>query len=267
MFSQTYPAAFAGTTFPASGATSIYISDLAPSTTYTITGAGTPASATTDNAGVLTFADAGTGNITVSAGASGSVNLTSITVTPSSASVITLAQPAVHGYLWLFGWIQLKLHVLGNLGFQCAECGNHQQFRCGDWCGPGRCEYHCHQRKHHGPGCGHGPHFNAAVHRSDTRIRNSFGRHYPAIQGDRNLQRFEHFGLTASVTWSSSNTAMATVNSSGLATAMAQGRTNILVAGSLIQAQAAVTVIPPLGPKPDSAISPSSLPTPASSTR
>ena len=65
MFSQTYPAAFAGTTFPASGATSIYISDLAPSTTYTITGAGTPASAITDTAGVLTFAAVGTGNITV----------------------------------------------------------------------------------------------------------------------------------------------------------------------------------------------------------
>ena len=58
---------FTGTTFPASGATTIYVSDLTPNTSYTVSGAGAPSSATTDSAGVLTFAATGTGNITVGA--------------------------------------------------------------------------------------------------------------------------------------------------------------------------------------------------------
>ena len=36
MFSQNYPVSFTGTTFPASGATTIYVSDLSPNTTYAI---------------------------------------------------------------------------------------------------------------------------------------------------------------------------------------------------------------------------------------
>ena len=59
------PTAFTGTTYPASAATVQYVADLAPNTSYPITGTGTPGSATTDSAGVLTFAAAGTGNITV----------------------------------------------------------------------------------------------------------------------------------------------------------------------------------------------------------
>jgi hypothetical protein len=54
-----------GTTFAASGATTIYVADLAPNTSYSMTGAGTPGSATTDTAGVLVFSATGTGNITV----------------------------------------------------------------------------------------------------------------------------------------------------------------------------------------------------------
>jgi hypothetical protein len=64
-FMRNWPAAFTGVTYPASGATTDYVSDLAPNTTYTISGAGAPASATTDTAGVLVFKAAGTGNITV----------------------------------------------------------------------------------------------------------------------------------------------------------------------------------------------------------
>jgi len=66
MFMRSWPSSFAGVTYPASGATTDYISDLAPKTTYSLSGAGAPASATTDDAGVLTFSAAGTGNISVS---------------------------------------------------------------------------------------------------------------------------------------------------------------------------------------------------------
>lgn len=57
---------FTGTTYPASGATTQYIANLAPNTTYNVSGAGAPSSVTSDNAGVATFAASGTGNITVS---------------------------------------------------------------------------------------------------------------------------------------------------------------------------------------------------------
>jgi hypothetical protein len=66
-FMRNWPAAFTGTTYPASGATTQYVSDLAPNTTYTIAGAGAPTSATTDTAGVLTFSASGAGDITIRA--------------------------------------------------------------------------------------------------------------------------------------------------------------------------------------------------------
>jgi len=69
-FQRTWPGTLTGTTYPASGATTHYVSDLTPNTSYAITGAGTPSSATSDNAGVLTFSAAGTGNITIGAGSS-----------------------------------------------------------------------------------------------------------------------------------------------------------------------------------------------------
>ncbi len=244
MFSQTYPAAFAGTTFPASGATSIYISDLAPSTTYTITGAGTPASATTDNAGVLTFADAGTGNITVSAGASGSVNLTSITVTPSSASVITLGNQqftATCGYsdgsssnctssvTWASSVLSVATINSSGVVTGVGQGGANIIATSGSITG------------------------QAAVTVPIPTLQSIAVTPASATVSVGTTQQFRATGtysdsstsdLTASVTWSSSNTAMATVNSSGLATAMAQGRTNILVANGSVQAQAAVTVMP-----------------------
>jgi hypothetical protein len=65
MFMRTWPASFTGVVYPASGATTQFVLDLTPNTTYSITGAGAPATATTDTAGVLTFSAAGTGSITV----------------------------------------------------------------------------------------------------------------------------------------------------------------------------------------------------------
>lgn len=67
-FMHSWPATATGSTFPASGATTIYVSDLAPNTTYTITGTGTPSTATSDNAGTMTFAATGTGNISFTPG-------------------------------------------------------------------------------------------------------------------------------------------------------------------------------------------------------
>jgi hypothetical protein len=66
LFMRT-PATFTGVTYPASGATTQYVSDLAPNTNYAVSGTGAPTSATTDTAGVLSFTAAGTGNITVGA--------------------------------------------------------------------------------------------------------------------------------------------------------------------------------------------------------
>ena len=68
---RAWPGTFTGVTYPASGATTHYLSDLTPNMSYAISGAGTPGTATTDTAGVLTFSATGTGNITVGA-ASGS---------------------------------------------------------------------------------------------------------------------------------------------------------------------------------------------------
>ena len=88
MFMRSWPATFTSVTYPASGATTHYISDLTPNTTYNISGAGAPTSATTDTAGVLTFSATGTGSITV--GSSTSPTLQSITVTPVSATIQAL---------------------------------------------------------------------------------------------------------------------------------------------------------------------------------
>ena len=63
MFMRAWPGTLTGTTFPASGATTIYVSDLTPNTSYAVTGAGTPGTVTTDTAGVAEFAATGTGNI------------------------------------------------------------------------------------------------------------------------------------------------------------------------------------------------------------
>ena len=69
MFKRTLSDGFTSTTYLASGATTHYVADLAPNTSYPLTGAGTPSSATSDSAGVLVFAATGTGSITVGAGA------------------------------------------------------------------------------------------------------------------------------------------------------------------------------------------------------
>jgi hypothetical protein len=65
LFKKTASDALTTMTYPASGARMHYVSELTPNTTYSLSGAGVPASAATDSAGVLTFAASGTGSITI----------------------------------------------------------------------------------------------------------------------------------------------------------------------------------------------------------
>ena len=154
MFMRNWPATFTGVTYPASGATTQYISDLTPNTTYSISGDGTPAKRNHRRCRCAHFPAAGTGNITIG---TATYNLTSITVTPSSASVIALAT---------------------------------QQYTA-------TCNY------------------------SDGSTAN----------------------CTSSVVWSSSASGVITINSSGLATGVAQGSADIIAAtNGSIQGQAGVTV-------------------------
>jgi hypothetical protein len=64
MFKRSWPGTFTGTIFPALDGDTVYVGDLTPNTTYSISGGGVT-SATTDTAGVLTFSDALSGNVTV----------------------------------------------------------------------------------------------------------------------------------------------------------------------------------------------------------
>lgn len=65
MFMRDWPTTFTGVTYPASGATTQYVSDLQPNMPFAITGDGVLASAHSDSAGVLTFPSSGTGTIHV----------------------------------------------------------------------------------------------------------------------------------------------------------------------------------------------------------
>ena len=67
LFMHDWPAQLSTVTYPASGATMQYVSDLAPNTSYSISAAGAPTTANTDTAGVLTFKTAGNGDVTVAA--------------------------------------------------------------------------------------------------------------------------------------------------------------------------------------------------------
>jgi hypothetical protein len=67
MFMRDWPTTFTSVIYPASGATTQYISDLQPNMPYQITGDGAPASGHSDSAGVLNFSSSGTGAISVTA--------------------------------------------------------------------------------------------------------------------------------------------------------------------------------------------------------
>jgi hypothetical protein len=84
MFMRAWPATFTGVTYPASGGSTQYVSDLTPNAMYSIIGDETPSSATADAAGVLVFSASGTGDISI---ASVPFSLVSISVTPPSSTL------------------------------------------------------------------------------------------------------------------------------------------------------------------------------------
>lgn len=86
MFKKNISDTMGTTVYPASSCTTHYVTGLLPNTSYTLTGTGTPASATSDSAGVLTFAATGTGNISV-AGSSCTTPPTASILTPSAGTV------------------------------------------------------------------------------------------------------------------------------------------------------------------------------------
>ena len=61
-------ASFTGTTIPVSGALTMYVANLAPNTSYSASGAGVPASVTSDNAGVAVLTTTGAGSVVLSSG-------------------------------------------------------------------------------------------------------------------------------------------------------------------------------------------------------
>jgi hypothetical protein len=66
MFMRDWPAHFTGVSYPASGATAQFVSDLVPNTPYMIKADGAPERVFSDTAGLLTFSTAGTGSVNVS---------------------------------------------------------------------------------------------------------------------------------------------------------------------------------------------------------
>lgn len=64
MFARA-PGTFTGTTIPASGATTAYVSNLTPYSTYNVTATGAPSTATADSSGTIVFSLSGTGNIVI----------------------------------------------------------------------------------------------------------------------------------------------------------------------------------------------------------
>lgn len=67
MFVRDWPGTFRQVTYPASGATTHYLAGVAPNTKYSISGAVSSPTATSDAGGVLVFTSSGAGDITVAA--------------------------------------------------------------------------------------------------------------------------------------------------------------------------------------------------------
>jgi hypothetical protein len=252
MFIRT-PGSFTGTTYPASGATTHYISDLSPNTTYAISATGAPTSATTDNAGVLTFTAAGTGNVTIGTG-SAPVSVQSIAVTPSTATVQTLGSQqfvancsysdgssadcttsvnwassstsvvTINGSGVATGVAQGTANIIANMGSVQAQASATVP---------------------------------AAVLQT---ISITPASSTVAVGGTQQLKATGVYSdsstvdMTNAVNWSSSNPAVVSTTTAGLACALAQGTANVTAASGTIHGQASLTVaqaaVPTFTPAP-----------------
>jgi uncharacterized protein YjdB len=241
MFMRNWPAAFTSVTYPASGATAHYISDLLPNTTYSITGTGAPVSATTDTAGVLAFNVAGTGSITVGNGPA--VSLQTILVNPSAASLNPLGtqqysasctysdssnQDCTSTVTWQSSAISVATVDKSGLVTAVAQ-GNANIIASSNGIqGSGATSVAAPvlQKISVNPG-------SATVAVGATQQLTATGTYSDSSTSD----------ITNAVKWTSSNPAVTAVNNAGLVTTVAQGNAAIVVTGGNVQAQAMVTVV------------------------
>ena len=241
MFMRSWPATFTSVTYPASGATTHYISDLAPNTRYGITGTGTPASATTDTAGVLVFSAAGTGSITVGTGPA--LTLQSITVNPSAASLNPLGtqqysancaysdgsnQDCTTSVTWQSSAINVATVNVSGLVTAVAQGDANIIAGLNGIRGQGAASVAAPvlQKILVTPG-------STMTPVGATQQFTATGTYSDSSTAD----------ITSSVKWASSNTAVTAVNNTGLVTTLAQGNAAIVVTGGSVQAQATVTVV------------------------
>jgi hypothetical protein len=247
MFMRTWPANFTSVTYPASGATTQYVSDLTPNTTYTISGAGVPASGTTDTAGVLMFAAAGTGNVTVGSGSSAPI-VVNIAVTPATVVLQALAS-------------QQYAATCTYSDGSSADCTSESTWSSSprgvvtiDSSGmaTGVAQGSANIIATSGSIQG-----QAAITVPVATLQTITVTPGPLAVPVGGTQQFKATGIysnssttdmTSLVNWSSSNTAVASPNSTGFASMMSQGSANIIAASGNVRGQVSVTVSVPTTP-------------------
>jgi hypothetical protein len=240
MFKKTLTDSFSSVIYSASGATTQYVTGLTPNTSYAIAGTGTPASAVTDSAGLLTFAAAGTGNITIGTGST--PYLKSITVTPSVntlealstqqfAAVCNSSDGSTTDCTSAVSWSSSAMGIVtvastgiatgvaqGN-GNVIAASGGIQGLAAVT--------------------------VPAATLQSITVTPGTPTVALGATQQFKATGTYSNQSttdLTTVATWSSSNTAVASANTVGVATAVAQGSANIIARSGTVQGQTSVSV-------------------------
>ena len=240
MFKKTLTDSFSSVIYSASGGTTQYVAGLAPNTSYAIAGTGTPASAMTDSAGLLTFAAAGTGNITIGSGST--PYLKSITVTPSAntlgalstqqfAAMCSSSDGSTTDCTSAVSWSSSAMGIvtIASTGIATGVAqGNANVIATSG-----------------------GIQGQAAVTVPAATLQSITVTPGTPTVALGATQQFKVTGiysnlsttdLTTVATWSSSNTAVASVNAGGLATAVAQGNANIIAKSGSVQGQASVSI-------------------------
>jgi len=245
MFKSARADSFSSVTYPASGATTQYVTGLTPETSYFISGAGTPASATSDSGGVVTFAATGTGLITVSLNTSAAPSLQSISVAPSTA---TLQPNATQQFT---ATCQFSDSSSSNCTSSVTWSSTANSVATVTSTGLAT-------------GVAQG---TAAIVATLSSVNGQASVTVPAAAvtlqsitvtpqsasvAVGNVVQYKATGtysdsstadVTSQVTWSSSNTSVATVDTTGFATAKSSGSTNIVATKGSVQGQTSLTVM------------------------
>ncbi len=240
LFMHNWPTTFTGTTFPASGASTIYVSDLTPSTTYSITGGGTPSTVTTDTAGVATFSATGTGNITI--GTVVAATLQSIAVTaPGGTLSIASTQQYTATCTYSDGTSSTCTSaVTWSSSMPSVASVSSSGLVTGVATGSANIV---------ATGSGLQGQINLSVSAPTLQsIAITPGTSTLAVGSTQQFQAMGIFSdsstanITSQVTWSSTNASVASTTATGLCVAKSQGTTDITAAQGNILVQAAVTV-------------------------